>query len=234
MAYQTSLDSLSILLQGFGICRQDGGCKRPKGGPRHESDQQMTPLGWHLHPKLIVRRRRQRRRRQRVAIVVLRPSLSALNSPLRCHERRHPREDLDMSLHPRPYVRGSPQPSSHAGVALICHIPPVVAVVVVLRGSGIEERSAIVQPSEVIRQVKQILARHDPHILGPQQRGQRRDCRTDNTDIRGRTLGVMLTSPLSRASPPPSSSSRTGTGRRMWRARGQNDLYDIARYKAQT
>jgi hypothetical protein len=42
---------------------------------------------------------------------------------------------------------------------------------------------------------------------------------------------VMLTSPLSRASPPP---SRTGTGRRMWRARGQNDPYDIARYKAQT
>jgi hypothetical protein len=162
MAYQTSLDLLSILLQGFGMCHQDGGCERPKGGPRHELDQQKTPLGWHLHPKSIVRQQQRRRQQRRVTIVVLRPSLSALNSPLRRHERRHPHEDLDASLPPRPYVRGSPQPFSHAGVTLIRHIPPVV--VVVLRGSGIEKRTAIVQPAEVIRQVEQIPTRRNPRV----------------------------------------------------------------------
>ena len=44
---------------------------------------------------------------------------------------------------------------------------------------------------------------------------------------------MMLTSLSMRASPPLSSSSGTGTGRRMRCARGQNDPDDIAWYKAQ-
>ena len=51
---------------------------------------------------------------------------------------------------------------SPTGVTLIRHIPPVV--VVVLRGSGIEKRTAIVQPAEVIRQVEQIPTRRNPRV----------------------------------------------------------------------
>ena len=171
--------------------------------------------------------------------VVLRPSLSASTLPSRCHEHRHPREDLGAYLPPHPYVRSSsPRTSSHAGGALVRPIPPVVTVAIVLCGTGIEERTTIVQHAKVVRQVKQILAFPDPRVVGPQQREQESrenaapagsaDACPSNADIRRRMPGAMPRSPSSHALPLPSS-GRTGAGRRMQRARGQNDPDDIAR-----